>query len=506
LKDTQNLNRICLLCAVLIAVFAAEAQPVITQQPTNETVNVGSNVNFSVSVSGTGPFTYQWRLNGTNLPTGIITTVAGNGLKSFSGDGGAATNASFNGAYGVAVDNSSNIFIADFVNGRVRIVYPDGNIYTVAGGGTSLSDPSGVAVDANGKLIIADPGANRIGWKSFGTIITVAGNGTASFSGDGGPATNATLNDPFGVALDAKGNLFIADTDNSRIRKVNTNGIITTVAGNGSPSFSGDGDTATSAGLYNPSGVAVDARGNLFIADGNNHRVRKVSTNGFINTVAGNGVFSFSGDGGAATSASLVWPTSVAVDASGNLFIADQSNNRIRRVNSSGIITTIAGNGTASFSGDGGPASNATLNSPSGLALDASGNLLIADNYNNRVRKMNITGLPTLNFTNVLPANAGYYSVIISSAAGSVTSSVASLTVALPGYNQITGQFLGGGKIRLSFVGNAGGKYALDRSSSLAPPNWIPQVTNPAAANGNLVFTNTANSTTNNFWRIRSVP
>src|SRR5947207_2716484 len=222
-------------------------------------------------------------------------------------------------------------------------------------------------------------------------MTTVASNGVFGFAGDGGAATNASLSVPAGVAVDASGNLYIADNSNHRIRKVTAaTGIITTVAGNGSPSFAGDGEAATSASLNSPSGVALDASCNLYIADYGNHRIRKVvAATGIRRTVAGNGVFGFAGDGGAATSASLNSPVGVALDASGNLYVADQGNHRIRRVAAAtGIITTVAGNGFNTFAGDGGVATNASLNYPASVALDASGNLYIADPNNNRIRKV----------------------------------------------------------------------------------------------------------------------
>src|SRR5438876_70388 len=229
-------------------------------------------------------------------------------------------------------------------------------------------------------LVLAVPALSQ-------TINTVAGGG----AGDGGAATDASLNQPRGVALDASGNLYIADQSNLRIRKVDAAaGIITTVAGNGSPAFAGDGGAATSASLNEPSGVAVDASGNVYIADQSNHRIRKVdAATGIITTVAGNGSPAFAGDGGAATSASLNNPDGVAVDASGNVYIADQSNHRIRRVPAAtGIITTVAGNGSPAFAGDGGAATSASLNYPDRVALDASGNLYIADQNNHRIRKV----------------------------------------------------------------------------------------------------------------------
>ena len=432
--------------AMVVLIPRLEAQPVITQQPANQLVLVENAAAFGVSVSGSGLFGYQWQFNGTNLPQiQFITTVAGNGILSFSGDGGAATNAAFNGPMGVAVDSQGNFFIADRGNNRIRKVDADGVITTVAGNGSdsfsgdgaaatnaAVFYPWGVAVDNQGNLFIGDYGLSRIfKINTNGIITTVAGNGINDFSGDGGVATNAALYGPIGVAVDAYGNLFIADANNFRIRKVNTNGIITTVAGNGTNSFSGDGGAATNASFF-PMGIAMDASGNLFIADPSKNRVRKVDANGIITTVAGNGSTSFSGDGGVATNATLYDPVGVSVDSQGNLFIADGGNNRVRKVDANGIITTVAGNGSTSFSGDGGVATNATLYGPVGVSVDSQGNLFIADSNNSRIRKVNtVSSLPSLILNNVATTNAGNYSIIITSSSGSVTSFLAALTVVL---------------------------------------------------------------------------
>jgi sugar lactone lactonase YvrE len=431
--------------------------PTINAQPQSRVNVAGTTASFTVTATGTAPLSYQWLFNGTNLPTsGIITTVAGNGSAGFSGDGGAATNAGLYYPRGVALDAAGNLFIADVENSRVRKVDTSGIITTAAGNGgygfsgdgdaatnASLAGPVGVAVDGAGNLFIADTGNDRIRKvDTSGIITTVAGNGSYGFSGDGGAATNAGLAYPVGVAVDGAGNLFIADVINSRARKVDTSGNITTVAGNGSSGFSGDGGAATNASLYNPVGVAVDAAGNLFIADGYNARIRKVETSGIIRTVAGNGGYGFSGDGGAATNASFAYPIGVAVDGAGNLFIADEYNARIRKVDPSGIITTVAGNGSYGFSGDGGAATSASFYYPFGVALDGADNLFIADYYNQRIRK--VVGiphssplLPTLIIDNVSSADAGNYAVIISNAAGSITSSVATLTVIVCASNKV---------------------------------------------------------------------
>jgi sugar lactone lactonase YvrE len=333
---------------------------------------------------------------------GVISTVAGNGTWGYSRDGGPATSAQLYYPYGVAVDTAGNLFIADYFNKRVRKVTPGGVISTVAGNGTwgfsgdggpansaQLSGPYGVAVDTPANMFIADSNNNRIRKVTPGGVIsTVAGNGTSGFSGDGGPANSAQLSSPYGIAVDAAGNLFIADYGNQRIRKVTPGGIISTVAGNGTSGFSGDGGPANSAQLYNPSGVAVDTAGNLFIADQGNNCVRKVTPGGVISTVAGNGAWGFSGDGGPANSAQLYGPAGVAVDTAGNLFIADSGNQRIRKVTLGGVISTVAGNGTEGFSGDGGTATSAQLHNPSGVTVDTAGNLFIGDTGNQRVRKV----------------------------------------------------------------------------------------------------------------------
>ncbi len=340
---------------------------------------------------------------------GIITTVAGNGTAGYSGDGVAANTTSLNNPAGLAVDGSGNLYIADQSNHRIRKVSAGGIISTVAGNGigiyngdggmattTSLYSPGGVLIDGSGNLYIADALNHRIRKVATnGIITTVAGNGTVNYGGDGGPATAASLYNPVGVAFDGTGNFYIADQQNQRIRKVATSGVITTVAGNGLFTFGGDGGAATAANLANPSGVAVDGTGNLYIADALNRRIRKVATNGIITTVAGNGTVGFSGDGGAATAASLNNPVGVAVDGTGNLYIADALNHRIRKVATNGIITTVAGNGTTSYNGDGGLATAAGLNYTASVVVDGSGNLYIADQGNHRIRKVATNGIIT---------------------------------------------------------------------------------------------------------------
>jgi hypothetical protein len=258
-----------------------------------------------------------------------------------------------------------------------------------------LAAPFGVALDGSGNVYIADQDNNRVRKVSpSGIITTIAGNGSGGFSGDGGQATNAQLNLPRSVAVDGQGDIFIADSGNGRVREVTPAGIITAIAGNGSFQFSGDGGPATNAGM-SPNGVAVDGQGDVFIADQSNNRVREVTPRGIVTTFAGNGTAGFSGDGGQATNAQLAAPFGVACAGAGNVFIADQNNNRIRLVNSSGIITTFAGTGTAGFSGDGGQATNAQLNVPTGMASDNKGDLFIVDDFNGRIREVSPTGIIT---------------------------------------------------------------------------------------------------------------
>ena len=350
---------------------------------------------------------------------GTITTLAGIGRWAYAGDGGLATSASLRNPQGVAMDSLGNLYIADSMNQVVReVAAATGKISTVAGNGAAgysgdgglataakLNSPSAVAVDGAGNLYIADQGNNVIRKVNAFTkqISTVAGGGAGRSGpdglGDGGPATSAILNGPSDIAVDGSGSLYIADSFNGLIRKVNAQtGIITVIAGGGAGAGSdgiGDGGPATAARLNVPGGVTLDAAGNVFVADTNNSMVRRVdATTGVITAIAGTGRSGYSGDAGKAVNAQLGSPSNVRTDAAGNLYIADQGFSVVRMVNgATGVITTIAGTGTSRYAGDGALATSANLASPSGLALDASGNLYIADFANNAVRKVMVNGL-----------------------------------------------------------------------------------------------------------------
>lgn len=256
-----------------------------------------------------------------------------------------------------------------------------------------LNNPTQVAVDAIGNLYFTDFANSRIREvNTAGIIFTVAGNGKTGYVGDGGPATNAELNNPGGIAIDKSGNVYIADADNDVVRMVNTQGNINTFAGTGTSGFSGDGSAATSAKLSAPNAVAVDGLGNVYISDAGNDRIRMVSSSGNISTVAGNGKFAYAGDNGPATSASIDYPYGIAIDGSNNLYIADYVNNRIRKV-SGGTITTIAGNGTPGYTGDGAAATAAELNYPLAVAIGPdSSTVYLTDGADNVIRYIDTKG------------------------------------------------------------------------------------------------------------------
>ncbi|HTA82014.1 MAG TPA: T9SS type A sorting domain-containing protein [Bacteroidia bacterium] len=297
------------------------------------------------------------RIRKLNVKTGVITTIAGKKTGGFSGDGGPATDAELSKPGNITLDKQGNLYIADVFNQRVRMVN-----------------------------------------KSTGIITTIAGNGNEGYSGDGGQATAASFFYPASVALDNAGNVYVADELNNVIREVNmSTGIITTVAGSGNSGYSGDGGPALNASMNTPADVAFDSTWNMYISDGNN-AIRKVNaTTGIITTVAGNGTEGYGGDGGPATAAGIDGPVGIALDKSGDLFIADIDNSRIREASANGIINTVIGTGQAGFIGDGGPATACEIHGPLYITLDNSGGVYFADGSNNRVRKVtNLVGIENI--------------------------------------------------------------------------------------------------------------
>jgi len=350
-----------------------------------------------------------------------ITTVIGNGTGGFAGDGGAANAAQVNFPMAIARSAAGTLYIADTFNVRIRSVQPDGVIRTIAGTGTLgfsgdgaaaasalISSPYGVAVDGAGNLYFSDSRNNmvrKVG--TNGTITRIAGTGVQGYGGDGFNAVDALLNLPTGLTVDPAGNVYVADTQNHRIRRISTDGKIATVMGTGQPNFSGDGGPGDRSTVFFPESVALDSAGNLYVADTFNHRIRKLSPDGVVTTVVGNGVPTFRGDGGAAAAASLNYPRGVSVDASGNILIADSMNNRIRMVTEDKVIRTVAGTGRFGDSGDDGPASGATFRYPRAVISNGSGGYLVLDTDNHRIRQLTpVPQAPSINSEGVVSSSA----------------------------------------------------------------------------------------------------
>jgi uncharacterized protein (TIGR03437 family) len=463
----------------------AAAIPALAQQYTISTVAGGAPPTTPASALTTGIGTPRKLLvKGSNFyfsaansvyrldSTGSITLIAGNSRAGFSGDGGPAVNASLNSPGGMAFDSAGNLYIADTLNNRVRIVDPTGIINTFAGNGNTgvpgfwgdggaatdalIHAPVAIAVDSSGNVYIVCSADNTIrkvnvngiisifageGYRGYygdvgavagstgqanvagittpqdmwinsdgtvliadtgnaairkvatdGTITTICGTGnTAAVASGDGVAAKLSMISPFGVTADSSGNIYIAEYGTNRIRKLDTSGNITTAIGDGNQGFAGDGGPQNKVEMSGPTAVAVDGSGNVYFADSRNNRVRKLA-GGNVATIIGNGLMSYSGDGGAATKAQLNAPGGVTVDTAGNIYIADTSNNVVRKVGANGNITNFAGNGSAGSNGDGGAATSAQLNGPEDLAVDGSGNVFIADTLNNKVRKVAASG------------------------------------------------------------------------------------------------------------------
>ncbi|MGH7751784.1 MAG: hypothetical protein ACREN5_03125, partial [Gemmatimonadales bacterium] len=341
----------------------------------------------------------------------VLTTVAGTGVGGFSGDGGPATAAQLSTTYDITVRPDGGFYVTDTSNNRIRLVQGDGTITTFAGTGAAGSGgdggpatvaqfdfPIGTALGQDGSVYIADFSNHRVRRVGpDGIISTVAGTGVEGFSGDGGPATAATLNRPYGVAVAPDGTLYLSEHGQfpsngtgHRVRRVGTDGIMSTVAGTGGFGFSGDGGLATAATLSSPTGLAVGPDGSLYFADSQAHRIRRVGLDGIITTVVGTPavVAGYNGDGIPATAAFLSFPQDVLISRDGTMYIADLFNQRVRRVSVDGIITTLAGSGNAGYSGDGGPATAANFNEPRGLGVGPAGELYVAEQVNDVVRRV----------------------------------------------------------------------------------------------------------------------
>jgi sugar lactone lactonase YvrE len=353
-----------------------------------------------------------------------ISTIAGTGVAGFDISTGIAIGSTIYSPDGVAVDAAGNVFFTDAAANKVFKVSLSGTITCIAGNGwpgsagdggpataAELYAPSGICIDVSGNLYITGYWDNSVRKVSpSGIISTVAGCcgfGYPGHTGDGGPATMAQLDGPTGIAIDAVGNIYIADNGNNCVRKINAAGIITTFAGSGLLGGSlGDGGPATAAQLYAPGDIALDAAGNVYITDKGNYKIRMVNPSEIITTIAGTTV-GYSGDGGPATLAHLNNPKGIALDVSGNLYFSETGNNRIRKIDPTGIISTIAGYGPLGsaivphYNGDGIAATTAMLSHPSGIATDATGNLFIADVFNNRVRKVTMAAAPCISATPV---------------------------------------------------------------------------------------------------------
>ncbi len=361
----------------------------------------------------------------TGATAQIMTSFAGNSSRGFAGDGGPAVYANLSYPFYASPDENGNVYIADWGNGCIRKISPSGVINTIAGnrssvhsgdGGQALNAgipyPQCIAADNAGNLYISEgnsdsyvkgssladsqalAGSRIRKIDASGIITTIAGTGLPGFNGDGHNATATQVNLVTDMVIDFNGTIYFTDYGNHRIRTINTSGIVATIAGKGSAGFSGDGGPAVSAELYFPYALALDIAGNVYFTDSYNNRIRKINTDGIITTIAGNGKAAFSGDNGPAITASFQHPEGIATDGKGNLFIADQLNHRIRKINDTGLVTTISEEPAPSIADKGTKATTTTNFAPNGIAIDNHGNLYIAENGNCIVKKLSTVSGP----------------------------------------------------------------------------------------------------------------
>lgn len=356
---------------------------------------------FTITLDTSKTCTATFDIPAQTVAQGQTYTIAGNGTSGFSGDGGAAIQAQLRFPAGLAMDAQNRLYVADSLNNRIRRL-ENGILTTVAGsgiygfagdGGSAINaqfrNPTALSISNDGSIFVSDSNNHRIRKiATNGVISTIAGTGEFGFSGDNGSANVAQLNVPQGISVDRAGNLYIADTNNHRIRRVDTSGRITTFAGIGTAGFSGDGDFAALSQLNQPTSVRINSVGEIFIADSGNHRLRKIDASGIIRTVAGSGNSGFAGDNALAINALLNYPRGISFDRDGNIYFADSNNHRIRKIDLNNKISTIAGSGSAGFAGDGNTALSVLFNNPTDILIDNSGNLFVADYANQRVRRI----------------------------------------------------------------------------------------------------------------------
>ncbi|MEI6715526.1 MAG: hypothetical protein WCO60_17350 [Verrucomicrobiota bacterium] len=386
MKRFFKLLSLCCLVAVGLCASKAGAAPVITSAPQSTSVVVGAPATLSVTATGSGTLTYQWRR------AGEVTSLAGKGLDA----DGVGTAASFNGLRNVAVDGSGNVYVADTLNNKIRKIRSDGVVSTLAGSGVSgyadgtgteasFITPYAVAVDRSGNVYVADTFDNRIRKiTSAGVVTTLAGSGLHG-SADG-KGTAASFGTPYAVAVDGVGNVYVADSDNSKIRKITSAGVVTTLAGSEFGFADGSGKAAK---FGFPTGVAVDANGNVYVADRNNNKIRKITSVGVVTTLAGSG--DYGSANGTGVAASFANPDGVAVDGSGNVYVAESQNKKIRKISVAAVVSTLAGSGTAGS--EDGTGSAASFSNPTGVAVDGNGTVYVADSANRSVRQITSAGV-----------------------------------------------------------------------------------------------------------------